>query len=203
MNKRYVIDLCVVCDSNRRFIYFLCEWLNSQHDQRIFVAEDLHKHLDLYFSESQYLLEDSAYCNSSTVITSYKSSNIKRSKIRRFNRRLSRIRIDIEHSFEILKDRWKSLTELRIRIQNRRSYIYVIRWITVCIVLHNIILNIQNDWNEDEKWWTIEEENFHNEELRQLHDQQMMTELIKRNHVKNLILDYDWFIIYLDMILIF
>lgn len=190
--KKYVLNLYAVCDSSWRFIYFLCEWLNSQHDQRIFAAEDLHKRLDSYFSDDQYLLKDSAYINSSILITLYKSSHTKRSEIRRFNKRLSRIRIDIEHAFEILKDRWKSLTELRIRVQNKKSYIYVIRWIIACVVLHNILLKIQNDWNEDEKWWTAKEENSHDEELRQLHDQQMTTELMKKNHVKELILDYDW-----------
>lgn len=34
--KRYAMDLCAVCDSNRKFTYFLCGWPNSQHDQRIF-----------------------------------------------------------------------------------------------------------------------------------------------------------------------
>ena len=39
--KRYVMNLCAVCDSNKRFIFIFCEWSNSQHDQRIFLTENL------------------------------------------------------------------------------------------------------------------------------------------------------------------
>jgi hypothetical protein len=61
--KRYVIDLCAACDSSKRFIYFLCEWSNSQHDQRVFFAEDLQKNSTFYFFADQYLLNDSIYIN--------------------------------------------------------------------------------------------------------------------------------------------
>jgi hypothetical protein len=61
--KRYEIDLCAACDCNKRFTYFLCEWSNSQHDQRVFVAEDLHKDSIVYFSSDQYFLSDNVYIN--------------------------------------------------------------------------------------------------------------------------------------------
>jgi hypothetical protein len=61
--KRYVIDLCAACDCSKRFIYFFCEWSNSQHDQRVFFAEDLQKNSTLYFFADQYLLGDSVYIN--------------------------------------------------------------------------------------------------------------------------------------------
>jgi hypothetical protein len=51
--KRYALNLCAVCDANRRFIYFLTDWSNSQHDQRIFVVENLHKNPQTYFSKDE------------------------------------------------------------------------------------------------------------------------------------------------------
>jgi hypothetical protein len=30
--KRYVLNLCAICNFDNKFIYFLCDWLNSQHD---------------------------------------------------------------------------------------------------------------------------------------------------------------------------
>jgi RNase P protein component len=73
--KRYALNLSAVCDSNKRFIYFLCDWLNSQHDQRIFAARNLHKQPHLYFSKEQHLLDDSVYIDSRYLVTSYKASH--------------------------------------------------------------------------------------------------------------------------------
>ncbi len=189
--KRYAIDLCAVCDFNKKFIYFLCEWSNSQHDQRVFFVDDLHQHSTSYFSSDQYLLSDNVYINILYVITLYKASHIKHFEVRRFNRRLSRVRIDIEHAFDMLKDKWKSLIKLRLRIRDRKNYIFAIRWIIACLILHNILLNIQNNWDEDEEWWTSENET-HEKELKLLSDQQLIEKLNKRNHVKRLILKEDW-----------
>jgi hypothetical protein len=67
--KRYVMNLCAICDSNKKFIYFLCEWSNSQHDQRIFATGDLHRNSTSFFFDDQYLLSDSAYTNFIYLIT--------------------------------------------------------------------------------------------------------------------------------------
>jgi hypothetical protein len=61
--KRYVIDLCAACDNNKRFIYFLCEWSNFQHDQRVFFAENLQKNSTFYFFADQYFVDDNVYIN--------------------------------------------------------------------------------------------------------------------------------------------
>ena len=186
--KRYALDLCAVCDSDKRFIYFLSGWPNSQHDQRIFAAGDLNRNPHLYFSEGQYLLGDSAYTNSRYLVTPYKAPHTRDANVRKFNRRLSRIRIDIEHTFGILKGRWKSLTGLRLRIRNKKGYIYAIRWITACVVLHNVLLDMHDEWEEEEGWWTSEEE-AHDEELKHLATRQMMEGILKREQVKDLVLN--------------
>jgi hypothetical protein len=38
--KRYAMNLCAMCDTSKKFIYFLTDWSNSQHDQRIFAADN-------------------------------------------------------------------------------------------------------------------------------------------------------------------
>jgi predicted DNA-binding protein YlxM (UPF0122 family) len=207
--KRYALNLCAVCDSNKKFIYFLTDWSNSQHDQRIFVVDDLHKNftnfffedktrcdvfeylIDIRYLQEQYLLDDNVYINIIYLIASYKVFHTNNSNIRRFNRRLFRIRIDIEHAFEILKSRWRSLTELRLRIRNKKNYTYVIRWIIACVILHNILSNIQDEWDENEEWWISEKENAHDEKLRQLIIKQLNERIAKREHVKEMILSND------------
>jgi hypothetical protein len=124
-------------------------------------------------------------------ITSYKAFHIKNSDVRRFNKRLSRIRIDVEHAFKMLKKRWKSLIELRFRIRDFKNYIFAVRWIIACVMLHNILLNIQNDWKKEKEWWTFDEENAHEKEMQHLNDQQLIERLNKRNHIKRMILKND------------
>ncbi len=121
-------------------------------------------------------------------MTSYKASHTNNFRIRQFNRRLSRLRIDIKHAFEILKKRWKSLIELRLQIRNKKNYIYVIRWITIYVMLHNILLSIQNEWDKNEEWWTFEKKEAHEDEMKHLTSRQLMKNTTKKEHVKELIL---------------
>jgi hypothetical protein len=152
VTKRKTINLCAICDFKKKFIYFLCEWLNTQHDQRVFFANNLHEHSTFCFSSDQYLLSDNVYINTLYEITFYEVFHTKQFDVRRFNRRHSRVYIDIEHAFDMLKDRWKRLTKLKLRIRDRKNYIFAIKWITACLMFYNIILNIQNNWDKDKNW---------------------------------------------------
>ena len=38
-------------------------------------------------------------------------------------------------------------------------------WITACIVLHNILLDLNDTWNQEEGWWSEEEQEEHGEDL--------------------------------------
>ncbi len=151
-------------------------------------VDDFHKSSQFFFSLNQYLLEDNAYINRIYLITSYKASHMNNLTIREFNRSLSRMRIDIELAFEILKEWWKRLTRLSLRIRDQKSYIYVIQWIIACVVLHNILLNFENEWDEEEEWWTAEEE-IHDDEFQNLTAMQLNKGTTKRKYVKELVLD--------------
>lgn len=48
--KVYALELCAVCDSDRRFTYILAGWPNSQHYARIFASTNLHRSSENYFS---------------------------------------------------------------------------------------------------------------------------------------------------------
>ena len=75
------------------------------------------------------------------------------------------MQIDIEHIFEMLTGRWASLTALRFVLNTQKQYRYALRWITTCIVLHNILLRLDNKWDKNEGWQTEKEEEKHDAEI--------------------------------------
>lgn len=98
------------------------------------------------------MLGDAAYTNTDHLISPYKAPLTQNSSNCRFNRKLSSLRIDIEHAFGILKGRWGSLVGLRILLRLKNLYKFAVKWITACCVLHNILVNIRDQWERNEGW---------------------------------------------------
>ena len=155
--KVYAINLTAVCNARKEFTYMIAGWAGSPHDAHVFASTKLSKSPLEYFSPGQYLLGDSAYKHTEYLVPRYKAPDTNERINRKFNKKLSRVRIDIEHAFGMLKGRWKSLTGLRVRVNKPERYKYAVQWITACVVLHNILLRSDDGWDEDEGWWTPEE----------------------------------------------
>lgn len=106
-----MLDLCAVCDSSKRFTYILAGWPNSQYDARIFASTSIHRNPRRYFSPGEYLLGDAVYSITSYLIGPYKSPYTREKSNRRFNRKLSSVRVDIEHAIGMLQGRWEVLQD--------------------------------------------------------------------------------------------
>lgn len=91
--KVYALDLCAVCDSDKRFTYILAGWPNSQHNARIFASSTLHRSPTDYFLPGEYLLGDAAYTNTNHLISPYKASFTQERSNRRFNQKLSSVEL--------------------------------------------------------------------------------------------------------------
>lgn len=61
------------------------------------------------------------------------------------------IRIRIEHAIGLLKGRFQSLFELRIQVYTHDRHLWAIIWIRCCIILHNLILQVEAE-NFDPDW---------------------------------------------------
>lgn len=64
---------------------------------------------------------------------------------------LLQIRIRVEHTMGLLKGTFQSLKEIRIQLIDTRRHMIVVMWARVCIVLHNLIIRIEED-NFDAVW---------------------------------------------------
>lgn len=124
--KRYALDLCAVTSSDHIFTYALAGWPNSVHDARVWASTSVAKDPSAWFSPGEYLLGDSAYPCSITVLPPYRKPQSNQRDNKKFNYQLSRIRVDIEHAFGMLKGRWYSLNGLRIRISDQKRYKFAV-----------------------------------------------------------------------------
>ena len=81
------------------------------------------------------------------------NSRLPKSK-RIFNRRLSGLRVSVEHCIGQLQARFPSLRGLPHRIRNDHDIAACLRWIGSCIILHNLLLDLDDDiqpyWEQSE-----------------------------------------------------
>ena len=132
--QEYAMQLQIVADDNKRIIHIYTGMPASVHDSTVF------RRSNIVIPEDKYILADSAYSNTNTVITPFRKRLGPRPiKERIYNRQLSSVRVSVEHVIGILKNRFQSLRGLRIRINKNNGHKKACEWITACCILYNII----------------------------------------------------------------
>lgn len=133
---------------------------------------------DQFFSDQEYLLADSAYKASRTVVPAYKENDpntpIPFPRRRRFNQELSRMRVKIEHTIGMLKSRFSSLRGLRHLIKNKRTFEHLLMHVRACVVLHNMLIGQSDDtyWDDFDMDQLHQEWEQEAEEMRALIDRE-------------------------------
>lgn len=112
---------------------------------------------DEFFDGDEYILADSAYTPSKTVIPAYKENVNPRPWIplndrKRFNIEISSQRVTVEHTIGMLKARFQSLRGMCHMIKDKRSFGFVLCHIRACIVLHNMMIGLPSEdfWDEED-----------------------------------------------------
>lgn len=150
--KRYSIQFQIVCDKDRLIRDFFTGYPGSVHDAKVFNSSLFGQHLDRYLTNGQFILGDSAYPLSKYLIVPYKRRGGSLTPQRKkFNKHISKHRVTVEHTIGILKGRFQSLTELRVKISGD-GHRYACRWIQACCVLHNIMM-LKDPWTSDSDSW--------------------------------------------------
>ncbi|KAG0149304.1 hypothetical protein CROQUDRAFT_40095, partial [Cronartium quercuum f. sp. fusiforme G11] len=68
----YAYNVMLVCDINRRIIYYEMEWCGSAHDQHAFQSSQLFQHPTVFFLPGEYLLANSGYTCSEILVPTFK-----------------------------------------------------------------------------------------------------------------------------------
>jgi hypothetical protein len=161
----------IVCDDRKRVTYYYAGWPGSTHDNRVFQNSRLFLNKNKYFNHLEYLLGDSAYSISTIMVQAFKK-RMKTSHLptdeKRFNTELAKVRIASEHCIGILKGRFQCLKRNNIQLKGGKKEVkQLVDLIGACIVIHNLLINYNEDeipreWYEkikDDIDWTEYDEN--------------------------------------------
>jgi hypothetical protein len=146
----YAINLQLVCDDRRRILFYQSGWPGSVYDATVFSQSHLSLHPEQYFSPGEFLIADAGYGGTSFLCTPYRQPAASLPHNSVFNELFSSGRIVIEHVNGIVKGRWCSLRGIRIQVKTVEDFNRINEWISVCLVLHNILNRFNDKWEEED-----------------------------------------------------
>lgn len=115
----------------------------SAHDATAFQHTTAAKYPDWFFEGEEFAWTDSAYAINSRTIPVHKKPASLIPENARFDRMVSHLRIRSEHCLGALKGRFQCLRGLRVEISNNEQHVKACRWITIAIILHNLIIDVE------------------------------------------------------------
>ena len=152
----YAINTLIVCDDLSCILYYVCGWAGSAHDNRVWRNSHMYCNPDEYFSNTQYILADSAYSASPFLIPAFKRNNGDAAMVTGkewFNTQLAKPRVKSEHCNAMLKGRFPILTNISVQISEGRHVKKVVDTFECCAILHNLLLEYGDegdlDWYEE------------------------------------------------------
>ena len=151
----YALNVMIVCDDQKRIIYYTAGWPGSTHDNRVFQNCNLFLNGGEFFSPHEYLLGDSAYSSSAIMVQSFKKeashAELEANK-EFFNSCLAQIRISSEHCIGMLKGRFRCMKKCNIRLKKTTEEVKeLVNLIGACVTMHNLLINY--DETEIPKSW--------------------------------------------------
>jgi hypothetical protein len=125
----------------------------SVHDSWAFRSTRTCKEHERIFGLGEWMWADSAYPSETWSVSPFKKPARRELSPdqKTFNYHLSKIRIRVEHAIGLLKGRFQSLFELRIQIYTHEKHLWAVMWIRCCIILHNLVLQIEAG-KDDREW---------------------------------------------------
>ncbi|EEY65939.1 uncharacterized protein PITG_03470 [Phytophthora infestans T30-4] len=150
----YAVNALVTCDDIARVRNVVIGWLGSVHDNRVWSNSPVCQNPDLHFEHNEYLLGDSAFQASRTMIPAYKKppkADMHPSNSY-FNNQLAKARIKSEHCIGLLKMRFQYLREVRVELGKKRKHMRrLIRYVKCACIIHNLLVAqpVPEEWRAE------------------------------------------------------
>lgn len=142
----YGHNVQIICDDQRLIRGVYLGYPGSCHDATVFRDSDFATHPERFFCEAEWLLGDVAYPLSGHLLTPYKApaSNLPANAF--FNTIHAKVRVAVEDTIGILKNRWSSLKELRCELKSEAEIERTAKFMLCCAILHNMALRFGDEW---------------------------------------------------------
>ncbi|XP_036346393.1 putative nuclease HARBI1, partial [Rhagoletis pomonella] len=110
INRKGITSICLqaICNEKKKFINIFVGYPGSSHDSWVLQNSTIYDKLPSYCGD-YYVLGDSAYPCKKYLVTPYRDNGHLTNAQKYFNLNLSSGRIAIEHSFGMLKQRFRQL----------------------------------------------------------------------------------------------
>ncbi|KAF9503286.1 hypothetical protein BS47DRAFT_1402561 [Hydnum rufescens UP504] len=136
--------------ANLHIIDYVLGPTGSMHDATAFELSDMAKDPTAWFTDHEWVWADSAYALQPWCIVPYKKPHSLIQNNKTFNYYLSKIWIKSEHTMGMLKGRFSSLRGLRQQITSVCDHLLALKWVEICLVLHNAILDIEQGCEDED-----------------------------------------------------
>ncbi|KAG2996199.1 hypothetical protein PC121_g20745 [Phytophthora cactorum] len=162
----YALNALICCDGRAKVTYALTGWPGCTHDNRVWSNFRICRSPESFFSQSVYLLTDSAFRASRYVVPPFK--NLPGAAIALdqdfFNTKLANIRIRTEHCIGLFKGRLQHFKGVCVLIRSRGDLVRIIRLFCSSLVIHNLLIHdpIPAELDEDSSA-EVEKEISHND----------------------------------------
>ncbi|XP_071636127.1 putative nuclease HARBI1 isoform X3 [Temnothorax longispinosus] len=123
------------------------------HDARVFKLSDVKQKLPQICGKNYHILGDSAYPIREWLLVPFKNYGNLREMENRYNKKHCQTRVRIENAFGILKARFQQLL-LQIDMHKVEK---ITKFIVCCCVLHNLCIDNNDIWDEDDIPYNEEE----------------------------------------------
>jgi hypothetical protein len=124
----------------------------SAHDSAAFQHTAAARYPDWLFHGQEFAWVDSAYALTIRTIPVHKEPASRVHQNAMFDKAVSRLRVRSEHCMGALKGRFQCLRGLRVKINNHKDHHAALQWITVTIILHNLIIDIEGSEGIRTEW---------------------------------------------------
>jgi DDE superfamily endonuclease len=112
------------------------------------------KYPDIFFQGNEFAWADSAYSCTTRMIPVHKRPAADDPRNAQFDKAVSALRVRSEHCIGALKGRWQCLRGLRVPTNGKHEHVHPCHWITVAIILHNMLVEWEgNEWS---KFWQLQ-----------------------------------------------
>jgi hypothetical protein len=135
--------------SNLQIVDYSHGMMGSAHDASAFEHTAAARYPLWLFTANEFAWADSAYTLTSHMIPVHKKPAALEPNRAKFDGAVAHLRVRSEHCMGALKGRWQCLRGLQVSINSKRDHILACRWITVAIILHNIVISQEgNRWSD-------------------------------------------------------